>query len=106
MSRIPAVVRCCHRLAGECARPCRTNLYSVRPHGLKPWAITVTSWLPASTAREEVKSRGGGLQGLYTVTLTAAIACFRAKQAPHIVHVFEVEPPTEGLLRIYRSTRL
>src|ERR1041384_7222561 len=29
-------------------------------------------------------------KGSYTETLTAAIAAFRAKQAPHIVQVFEV----------------
>ena len=34
-------------------------------------------------------------KGSYTKTLTAAIAAFRAKQAPHIVQVFEGRaPPT------------
>ena len=70
------------------------------------WAQTEIQWWHAMGGNlgEAVNALADGLQqvarantrsnpvykGSYTETLTAAIAAFRAKQAPHIVQVFEV----------------
>ena len=47
-------------------------------------------WPRASTSPRANTRSSPVYKGSYTETLTAAIAAFRAKQAPHIVQVFEV----------------
>ena len=65
-----------------------------RSSGGTPWAATwatrSTSWPTSSTSRRRNTRSTPVYKGSYTETLTAAIAAFRAKQAPHIVQVFEV----------------
>ena len=91
-----------------------------RSSGGTPWAATWARWSTAASAdRNPVVARHGRqswrdgqclaegfnksqteykvnpvYKGTYTETLTAAIAAFRAKQAPHILQVFEVGTAT------------
>jgi sn-glycerol 3-phosphate transport system substrate-binding protein len=64
-----------------------------RSSGGTPCQATSAKPSPRSPTIQQVSDRIQGrrsLQGSYTETLTAAVAAFRAKQAPHIVQVFEV----------------
>src|SRR4051812_18998003 len=76
-------------LAGAQGAAAQTEIQFWHAMGGNP-GETVNQLAAGFNASQKEFKVSGGFKGSYTETLTAAIAAFRAKQAPHMVQVFEV----------------